>query len=305
MILFGKKAAFASIASRIMTASDEAVIFLNDAYDIVYMNSGAERMFGCQLVHKFRDAFETLLPDRFQHDHKTLIDDIAMPPETVSEGGKIRTRQIFARRVNGDEFAAAITIYRIASDGTEYAVVIKDISHDKQTEEELIKLVTMDPLTRVCNRREFIIMAEREALRANRYNRPLSLALFDIDKFKEINESNGYATGDKVLQRVATLCHNMLRSVDVFGRWGGEEFAALLPETDADGAVVIAERLRKLVEETILTLEDKKLKFTISAGVTMFKTGETLIDMPLQRAESALEEAKRNGRNRTVLSNPA
>ncbi len=300
MFLFGKKANFAAISADLVQRSEDAVIFLDGGYDITFMNYGAEQMFGYTLADKLKDGFETLLPERFQHDHKTLIEETAVALDSIDDGSRPRTRQLFARRANGDEFAAAMTVYRIQKGGTEFAVSIKDISHDKQAEEELIKLVTTDPLTRVSNRREFIAMAEREALRANRYNRPLSLAIFDIDSFKELNDNHGYAVGDKVLQRVATLCHNMLRSVDVFGRLGGEEFAALLPETDSEGAMVISERLRRAIEETSLNIDGRKLTFTMSAGVTTFRSGETQIDIPLQRAESALVQAKGEGRNRTV-----
>lgn len=300
MFLFGKKAHFAAISADLLRKSEDAIIFLDGGYDITFMNYGAEKMFGYTMAEKLKDGFENLLPERFQHDHKTLIEETAVALDTVEQGGRPRMRQIFGRRSNGDEFAAAMTIYRVQQNGTEFAVVMKDISQDKQAEEELLKLITTDPLTRVSNRREFIAMTEREALRANRYNRPLSLVVFDLDRFKELNDTHGYAVGDKVLQRVATLCHNMLRSVDVFGRLGGEEFAALLPETDEEGAMVISERLRRAIEESALNVDGKKLSFTMSAGITTFRSGETQIDVPLQRAESALAQAKSNGRNCTV-----
>jgi len=175
---------------------------------------------------------------------------------------------------------------------------VRDISKNRKTEEELLRLASTDPLTGAFNRREFTAIAEREALRANRYHHPLSVLMLDLDHFKRLNDTYGHSAGDKALQRFTMICTNALRNVDVFGRWGGEEFVALLPETDIQGATVIAERLRKLTADNLLTYNDHKISFTTSIGIAEFKDGETSIDGVLSRADNAVYDAKKAGRDR-------
>ena len=122
--------------------------------------------------------------------------------------------------------------------------------------------------------------------------------MLDLDHFKKLNDTYGHAAGDKALQRFTTLCCNALRTVDIFGRWGGEEFVTLLPETDAEGAVIIAERLRKLVSQSIFVYNEQKISFTASIGIAQYRSGEVTVEGPLSRADSAVYDAKKAGRNR-------
>jgi diguanylate cyclase (GGDEF)-like protein len=211
-----------------------------------------------------------------------------------------RARQIFGRRKDGSEFAASVSIMRTGSAliKSGYAAVIRDISENKKTEDELLRLAATDPLTGAFNRREFSSLADQESQRANRYNHPLSIMMLDLDHFKRLNDTHGHAAGDKALQRFTTLCCNALRTVDIFGRWGGEEFVTLLPETDAEGAVIIAERLRKIVSQSVLIYNDHKISLTTSIGIAQYRSGEVTLEGPLSRADSAVYDAKKAGRNR-------
>jgi diguanylate cyclase (GGDEF)-like protein len=141
-------------------------------------------------------------------------------------------------------------------------------------------------------------LAEQESMRAGRYGRPLSILMLDLDHFKRLNDTYGHAAGDKALQRFTTLCTNALRNVDIFGRWGGEEFVALLPETDAEGASIIAERLRKLLSQSTLVFNDQKISYTVSIGIAQFRPNEVSVEGPLSRADAAVYDAKKAGRNR-------
>jgi diguanylate cyclase (GGDEF)-like protein len=182
--------------------------------------------------------------------------------------------------------------------GGGFAAIVRDISEDKKTEDELLRLAATDPLTGAFNRREFTSLANQESQRSNRYNHPLSIMMLDLDHFKKLNDTYGHAAGDKALQRFTTLCCNALRTVDVFGRWGGEEFVTLLPETDIEGATVIAERLRKLVSQSVFVYNEEKISFTASIGIAQYRSGEMTLDGPLGRADSAVYDAKKAGRNR-------
>ncbi len=298
MLFSGKKNKIGQLCAEIVTQSDDAVVIVDNTHRIVLFNHGSELMFGYPEKETRGERLDLLMPERFQLQNEAILEEIGA--ETT---GKIsqqrRTRQLHCRRKDGNEFTASAQILRLEHAGAVfYAAIFRDISQSKKTEEELLRLAATDPLTGAYNRREFSLMVEREALRSHRYHHALSLIMFDLDLFKKLNDSYGHSAGDKALQRFTTLCTNTLRNVDIFGRWGGEEFVALLPETDIEGASIIAERLRKIVGESVLTYNEHKISFTVSIGIAQFKDGENTIEGPLSRADSAVYDAKKAGRNR-------
>lgn len=161
---------------------------------------------------------------------------------------------------------------------------------------ELRRMVSIDQLTNALTRRAWLQLSESEVQRAHRYGRPLSIAVFDIDHFKSINDTFGHPAGDMVLADVAFACTSKLRDTSSLGRLGGEEFGLLLVEANADEALRTADRFRTLIEETS-SKEDGEPLVTASFGVaTLDGNGESLGEL-IQRADLALYEAKRNGRN--------
>lgn len=161
-----------------------------------------------------------------------------------------------------------------------------------------------DYLTGLHNRRHFIEQAEHELARARRYHRPLSLLMIDIDRFKTINDTWGHSTGDAVLRKVSLLIRNALREVDIMGRMGGEEFAAVLVEVDVEQAMQVAQRLCTTVAETTIVLQEgESLQVTISLGLTGLKGRDITFDSLLKEADLALYRAKQSGRNRVVRNN--
>lgn len=167
-------------------------------------------------------------------------------------------------------------------------------------EMELRQIASCDQLTDALSRRAWVERARSEVKRASRHNRPLSLAMLDIDKFKSINDTYGHPAGDEVIKNVAGLCMSNMRDSDLFGRLGGEEFALLMPETDADRARMFADRLRVLVGGTPVDL-GQPVFATVSIGVAQFNAANADLDDVLQRADAALYQAKNNGRNRTEV----
>lgn len=130
------------------------------------------------------------------------------------------------------------------------------------------------------------------------------MLMIDIDRFKNINDSHGHQVGDRVLQKIGSLCRDTLRDVDCVGRIGGEEFAVLLPQTDATQALDVAERLRVTVARAAVTLADgKTLHFSISVGLTTL-SGQLSVDTLLGQADKALYEAKRSGRDKVCVYAP-
>jgi diguanylate cyclase (GGDEF)-like protein len=159
---------------------------------------------------------------------------------------------------------------------------------------DMSKLAMIDSLTQVDNRRLLTQLLKEEVTRAERHNLPLSVLLFDLDRFKHINESFGHNTGDEVLQEVARQLRQAIRTSDPFGRWGGDEFLVLATNTDEKQAVELAERLRESLEKCAFSTAGK---VTASFGITTYQTGdspETLI----RRADMGLYKAKSGGRNR-------
>lgn len=164
--------------------------------------------------------------------------------------------------------------------------------------EETQRLATTDGLTGLSNRRSLFELADRAFAAATRYDRPLSGVMFDIDHFKRVNDTYGHGVGDEVLREIARRCESGVREVDILGRYGGEEFVAILPETGLEGAMGVAERLRKAVDRTPIYTSAGPIPVTISAGVAKLDGGSRSLKELLERADAALYEAKDSGRNR-------
>jgi diguanylate cyclase (GGDEF)-like protein len=170
--------------------------------------------------------------------------------------------------------------------------------------EEMRKLATTDTLTGIANRRQVIETGEHEVARAHRYGHALSALILDIDHFKAINDIWGHPTGDLAIQSVAKAMTSLVRDQDTAGRLGGEEFATILPETDAAGAAIMAERLRQSIEAATSTQADggTVIRFTVSIGTATLNAQELTFDSLLNRADKALYQAKGTGRNRVMAA---
>lgn len=163
--------------------------------------------------------------------------------------------------------------------------------------EEIYRLMTVDGLTEVHNKRYFNDVLERELSRCRRYQRVFSIVLFDIDFFKKINDTYGHLAGDAVLRQLGAVVRSKSRRDDVVARVGGEEFGVVLPEIDRAGALAFAEKLRKAVEKTAFKFEETIIPLTVSLGVaTIAETDEDPLEI-VKRADQFLYDAKRSGRN--------
>jgi diguanylate cyclase (GGDEF)-like protein len=170
---------------------------------------------------------------------------------------------------------------------------------EKQREIEQLKhQVYEDSLTRLSNYHHFQDLLDQEIYRCRRYHSPLALIFSDIDRFRSINETYGQQAGDQTLITVAALFRKVLRTSDQIARYGGEEFAFILPETDLNGALMVAERLRKVLEVMEITWKKKRFSITMSFGVASVSDGEANRLELLRRADEALQKAKAQGRNR-------
>lgn len=224
---------------------------------------------------------------------------------TVIEKGQIDSVLVRLKKRSGKQFWAEMSARIVELDGQRCSLVgIFDVTAQKDLEEQLRALATCDSLTGAANRRHFVEQAQRERERSLRSGTPLSLCLFDADHFKSINDQYGHVAGDHVLSAMAQAATAALRTTDLLGRLGGEEFAMLLPDTDLAGAMVVAERVRAGVAASEVQSAEVRegssptaIRVTISIGVAELRGDEPFESM-LKRADRALYAAKDLGRDR-------
>jgi diguanylate cyclase (GGDEF)-like protein len=207
----------------------------------------------------------------------TYVNDVAVTERILKDGDQIKIGRSILKFMTGDNIE---TSYH----------------------EEIYRLMTVDGLTGLFNKRYFNEAHERELQRAVRYGRPLSILLFDIDHFKNINDRFGHVAGDALLKQLANAVRERLRAQDILARVGGEEFGVLLPEVEKEGALSTAEKIRAVVEKTVFAFDGEKMPATISVGVG---TNNAKLTTPLAlygAADAALYAAKTRGRNRVQAS---
>jgi two-component system cell cycle response regulator len=189
--------------------------------------------------------------------------------------------------VDGDFIKIGRTIFKFLSGG----------NIERAYHEEIYRLTTVDGLTQVFNKRYFSEALAREIARATRYRRELSLVMFDLDHFKEVNDTHGHLAGDAVLKTLSLTVKAKIRAEDIFARYGGEEFAIILPEIDGHNAHQFAEKVRRIVETTEFRFEATQIPVTISMGVATLDPEEPTAAALIRRSDERLYEAKSAGRN--------
>ncbi len=183
----------------------------------------------------------------------------------------------------------------------------KKIARNKQIEMDAVivqasEVAHVDPLTFLVNRRTIIRELQDEVLRAERYHSMLSVSVVDVDNFKVVNDTHGHPFGDEVLRQVAHQLREGVRHPDVVGRYGGEEFLIILPNSDSTAASEQAVRLCKQVREMVVTMKEHEVNVTLSVGIAQFRVGVDTWDTLLNRADNAMYEAKNNGRDRWSIA---
>jgi len=189
--------------------------------------------------------------------------------------------------VDGDLIKIGRTIFKFLSGG----------NIERAYHEEIYRLTTVDGLTQIFNKRYFSEALGREIARASRYRRELSMVMFDLDHFKQVNDTHGHLAGDAVLKTLSLTIKAKIRTEDIFARYGGEEFAIILPEIDGHNAHQFSEKIRRIVETTEFRFEGTLIPVTISMGVATLDPEEPNPAALIKRADECLYEAKAAGRN--------
>ena len=193
-----------------------------------------------------------------------------------------------------------VDLYRVESEFS------KKLARNKQIEMEAVlaqaeEVAHVDPLTFLPNRRTIIKDLQSEVMRAERYRSLFSISVVDIDNFKSINDNYGHPVGDEILRQVAIQLRDGIRHPDVVGRYGGEEFIILLPNSDKNAAAEQAARLCRSIRDEVMHSREYSLQVTISIGIAQFRLGEDSWHSLLKRADNAMFEAKRGGLDRWVV----
>ncbi|HPR73859.1 MAG TPA: GGDEF domain-containing protein [Bacteroidales bacterium] len=180
-----------------------------------------------------------------------------------------------------------------------FAVILNNsIQHERMQ-----KLAAIDPLTGIYNRRFGMNRLTEECARSTRFNSPLGIIMFDIDKFKMVNDTYGHIAGDRIIKRIVTETQNILRNGDILIRYGGEEFLLILPGANKDNAFRVAERIRYAVEQSVTEYGENQIKVTVSLGIDAYPESSMTDPMELvKNADRALYNAKTSGRNRSIIS---
>ena len=278
----------------VINSAYDGIITIDNDQNIKMFNQAAGEMFDIAHQDAVGMPLVNLLPGRFRHKHN---DYVAGFNESPVMSRPMHTRaSVMGLRQDGTEFPLEVTISKIrVGQTTEMTAVLRDISERARLIEELRAAAATDPLTGINNRRSFEKQLEAESARCIRFDHTMAIVMFDLDKFKRVNDQFGHTYGDTVLLSVVKQVQSQIRDVDVFARWGGDEFVVLLPETGLDGALAWAEKTRSLVEQQ--QKNENHAGLTLSMGVTIFG-GEKDYAQLLATVDQLLFSAKAEGRNR-------
>lgn len=266
---------------------------------VLYVSPAYDRIFGrpaSLLLSDYNYWRDSVYPDDLDYAERSLAQ--------VLVKGAVEDREYRIIAADGQVrwLSDKCFINRQAEPGQPVIIVgiAEDITEKKQMEAELQHLASTDVLTQSSNRRHFFECANREFEQARLDGAPMAFLLLDIDNFKVINDTYGHQEGDKVLQRIAESGRAALRRGDLFGRIGGEEFAAVFPGCAPDMAMQVAERLQREIQRLSFSHNDQTFGITVSQGLSSLAHEDESLDTLFARADAAMYQAKRQGKNRII-----
>lgn len=303
-----------SLSNPILAQLNSGVLVIDDEYRIRYINAFVERhanlalaeVLGQSIFAVFKD-----LPEAWLKRKLMSVLDLQSPAFSSWEQRQYIFKLPHLRPITSSSqyMAQNCTMIPLNTDKADHqliCILIEDATdafvyqqHLSRTLVELEKANRQDGLTKVLNRRYWEEQLKQELHRARRYQHSLSLILFDLDKFKDLNDKYGHLGGDFVLVELSSFIGSLLRDSDLLGRYGGEEFGIILPETGLQGAVDVAERIRQAVADYPMLFNQQTIRATLSIGVAELDIKQHFLHEDVIRcADMALYNAKRTGRNR-------
>jgi diguanylate cyclase (GGDEF)-like protein/PAS domain S-box-containing protein len=284
--------------SRVIEQSSNGVIIVDTNHQIEYVNPAFTTMTG----YSFEEVVGQSVEDSKQAIGLTEVDPSVWDKLAA---GELLEHEVHYKKKTGEAYWERLVLASIrSSEGgiSHFAIIKEDITLKKMAADELREIAISDPLTGLYNRRHFFSEAERAFQHVLRYKEPLTVLMIDVDHFKNINDTHGHQVGDEVLKALGMRLRHSVRAADTIGRYGGEEFAIVMPVTQVSAAQLMAERLcKRLAEEPVQTLHGP-LNLTVSIGVAAYalENDRSLSDV-LAKADQALYAAKAAGRNRVEV----
>jgi diguanylate cyclase (GGDEF)-like protein len=263
------------------------MVLTTDREKNISANTSLLQFFNLESLEEFLEKYPYFL-DLFPDSEKTYMQSIFANSTFQHKEKKVK----LVSKFNSESRIFLIKSNFISQEKI-YVFTFTDITEIEERWLHLEQKAFTDDLTKVYNRVKFCDMFEYEFMRMQREKTNLSLLMFDIDFFKSINDTFGHKVGDDVLVNLAIVVQKTIRKTDIFARWGGEEFMILLPSTDKEGAILLAEKIRSRIEEHDFGLAKS---ITVSIGITVVSPEEQL-DVILLRVDAALYSAKHSGRN--------
>lgn len=287
-----------------LTLTKDGVGLYNKDDKLVYCNDAMGALFGVTAKEALNKSFYQLCAGCFNNLKGVNIESTDLDAWLALALTKRRSCQFRTFETDTHEGKWFLVTEQVVHQDYLF-VYITDITEKKASEKALQlmskqfqELATIDYLTGIYNRRYFYEKAEAEFNRSKRKSQTFSILIFDLDNFKRINDKFGHAAGDAVLKAFTINVQLYRRNYDVFARIGGEEFALLLPNTEAHSANKIAERIRESTQNLVIPFENLQIKVTVSIGVMTNKNDMQSIDQIMEHADKRLYQAKCNGRNR-------
>ena len=292
---------------RFLTENSGDVIWhINRSYRIDYISPADEQIrgfkreevIGTQIWPVFKPEGVQLIRQKIEHHQEV---------EQVGNNTQITRFEIEQRCKDGrwiwTEIVAA-PHYDKFGNLIGYHGISRDITERKQLVDQLYQQATIDELTQVPNRRHFMDLAEVELRKAKRYHHPMSIVAIDFDALKEINDTYGHLAGDRALSVFSRIVQQIIREVDVLGRFGGDEFLILLPETDNEQANLVMDRILDVLSTSPVYYGDKSFMIPISAGIASLEDWTDTLEELIDRADEALYESKESGGNQITSHRP-
>lgn len=280
--------------SFIIDTIESAVFVVDNNFDVKKANKKGQKLY--EEIEEISSIFKGDNEKKFSNFEEI----ISILKESFEEKKGIRRKKIKIV-IDGESnksFYFYLTTEVYTRENMDYfLIILDDITSLERSRKKLEDLSIKDSLTSLFNRRYIYRTLKQEINRVKRFNREFTILMIDIDDFKVINDTYGHIKGDEVLKEMSEILLINLRNIDVLGRYGGEEFMVILPETNSNEAYFVAERMRRAIEKTKI----KELQLTISIGVAQYINGEEY-KATIERADKGLYEAKRTGKNKVVIS---
>ena len=283
----------------------DAVYYVDQDRRITYWNRSAEGLTGYRRAEVLGRFCQDNILRHINEEGESLCEGQCPLAKTLKDG-KAREIGVYLHHKDGHRVPVSLRIAPILDTDNDIigaVEIFSDNSFGKALErrvEELQKLALLDPLTSLGNRRYIEMNLRTKLDEMRRYQMPFGVLFMDIDRFKNINDTYGHDIGDEVLTMIGKTLSSNLRPSDMLGRWGGEEFVAIVANINKDELKDIANRCRVLVEQSSLSVNGEKVRATISIGVTLCQPADSL-DALMRRADHLMYQSKASGRNRVTF----